>query len=535
MNDSTDPAAKSPEEAARANAAALGDIFKALKTIGFYPDGHPLRRESLRQAHRSMAGILGDKELTLVITRSGFTTNDGGAAIENTPMVLSLAKELFLRRTQRLTFLADLTQEDLAAFLALLTLEPQKMAGSNGMENLLRKRGVRTIWANEISLSSIWAKREAMDRTEDGVPDGGLEECPEGEDTASVVAESVEEAELTIDALVDIMEGENDDNRYLNLARLVAMKAEQIKEKGEFAKLLPVSDALIRHAATDKRSVTQKEYAVYTLEQVAGGPATDFLLKLLEDRDWEEPEKVYRIVKHLGGKIVYPIIHRLCIADGLFARKALATALVRIGQPSLAPLVGMLRDERWYVVRNMVAIIGEIGSRECAGDLRTSLYHQDARVRKETIRTLVKLGGREAENLIIDLLADRDASIARQAILSLGIMKSQAAVQALVDIITARDLFLTSLPLKKEAIQALGRIGDRRATPVLLDILETQRWLAWNRWDELRVSAAAALGQLGDEGALPALKAFAGGSGQLGRTCSEAIDTIERLAAEIYE
>ena len=44
MNDSTDPAAKNLEETARMNAAALGDIFKALKTIGFYPDGHPLRR-----------------------------------------------------------------------------------------------------------------------------------------------------------------------------------------------------------------------------------------------------------------------------------------------------------------------------------------------------------------------------------------------------------------------------------------------------------------------------------------------------------
>ena len=164
MNDSTDPAAKNLEETARMNAAALGDIFKALKTIGFYPDGHPLRRESLRQAHRSMTGILDGKELALVIARSGFTTNDGGAPVENTPMVLSLAKELFLRRTQRLTFLPDLTLEDLTTFLGALTIEPQRMAGGNGVEELLRTQGVRTIWTNEISLSSIWAKREAMEQ-----------------------------------------------------------------------------------------------------------------------------------------------------------------------------------------------------------------------------------------------------------------------------------------------------------------------------------------------------------------------------------
>lgn len=536
MNDSAGLAARNQEEVARTNATSLADLFKALKTIGFYPDGHPLRQESLRQAHKSLGAILNGTELTLAITRSGFSTGDGGAPVENTPMVLSLAKELFLRRAQRLTFLPDLTQEDLGAFLMLLTIEPQKMAGRDGLEKLLRTRGVRTIWANEISLSSIWAKREAMELAKDAPPESGLVESLDEEASAS--AQSVtpeEETEMTLGALLDLMEEETDDNRYLHLARLVTTKAEQLKERGEYMGLLPVMDALIRQAVMDKRSVTQKEYASYTLEQVAGGPAVDFLLKLLENRDWDDPEKIYTIVRHLGAKIVYPIIHRLCIADGLFARKALATALVRIGHPALPPLISTLRDERWYVVRNMVAILGEIGGRECTGALKGSLYHGDDRVRKEAIRTMVKLGGREAENLIIQLLADKDASIVRQAILSLGILKSQTAVQPLIDIVTGRDLFLRELALKKESVQALGRIGDRRATSVLLDLLESPRWLAWNRWDELRVAAAAALGQLGDETALPALKARAERSGQLGRTCGEAVDTIERLAAEIYE
>jgi hypothetical protein len=525
-------AARNQEEIARTNAAALADVFKALKTSGFYPDGHPLRQESLRQAHQSMAAVLDGKEMVLVVTRSGFSPGEGGAAVENSAMVLSLAKELFLRRTQRLTFLPDLSREDLAALIGILNIEPQKITGSEGMEKQLRLRGVRTIWVNDISLSSIWAKREAMERAEELRLETGLEEGSTDETAAGIPED---EAELSLDAVLALMEEETDDNRYLSLARLVTAKAEPLKEKGEFMCLLPVMDALIRQAATNSRSVTQKEYAAYTLEQVCSGPATDFLLRLLEDREWDDPEKIYRIVRQLGAKIVYPIIHRLCIADGLFGRKALATALVRIGQAAVAPLVNMLRDERWYVVRNMVAILGEIGSRECADALKATLYHQDERVRKETIRTMVKLGGREAENLIIELLTDKNAGIIRQAVLSLGIMKSQSAVQPLLDIVTGRDLFLASLPVKKEAVQALGRIGDRRATPVLVEILETQRWLAWNKWDELRVAAAAALGQLGDETALPALKAQAERSGQIGRTCSEAVDTIERLAAEIYE
>jgi HEAT repeat protein len=210
-------------------------------------------------------------------------------------------------------------------------------------------------------------------------------------------------------------------------------------------------------------------------------------------------------------------------------------ALVRIGYPAVAPLVGMLRDERWHVVRNMVAILGEIGSRECVAALRSSLDHSDQRVRKETVRTLAKIGGKEAEASIIELLADNDDGIVRQAILSLGIMRSRAAVQPLIDMVTRRDFFLTALPAKKEALQALGRIGDRGATRCLLDILEGRHLLAWNRWEELKIASAAALGQLGDESALPALKILAQRGGQLGRTCGEAVDGIERLAADFYE
>lgn len=533
MNGLTDaaPHQGSPQdEAARDNGAALADVFKALKTMGFYPCGHPLRTESLRQAYRSVTTVMHGKEMTLVITRTGFSPTDGGVAVDNTPMTQALAKELFLRRTQRLTFLPDLSQDDLNALLTILTVEAEQLAALGGLEKELAKRCVRTVWANAIDLGDIWHRRQEMEEAEVSPPGSDEEELP-----AETGTPEENYDDLRIDELLDLMESEADDNRYLHLARQVASRAEHLKEEGKFQDLLPPMEALIRQASAERRSVTQKEYAAFTLEQVAGGPMTDALLQMLEDRDSEDPERIYRIVKPLGAKIVYPVIHRLCITDDLYARKALATALVRIGAAAVAPLVAMLRDERWHVVRNMVAILGEIGSSESTAALKATLYHSDQRVRKEAIRTLVKIGGNEAENLIIELLADKDESIVRQAILSLGIMKSRAALQPLVEIVAARDLFLTTLAVKKDAVQALGRIGDRRATSHLLAILEGQRWLAWNRWEDLKIVAASALGQLGDESALPSLKLFADRASDLGRACSEAVDTIERLAAEIYE
>jgi HEAT repeat protein len=287
---------------------------------------------------------------------------------------------------------------------------------------------------------------------------------------------------------------------------------------------------LLEQTDDQRRSTIQREYASFSLEQITAGPTTDFLLQQLEQRDPSGSEMIYRVLRQLGTKVVYVLVQRLCIANSLLARKALATAIIKIGPAAIPPLVAALQDERWYVVRNMVAILGEICSQECVGELQHAVNHADPRVRKETIRSLLNIGGKEAESTIIDMLDDRDTTIVKQAILSLGIMKSQLAVQPLIGIVAQRDLFMKSLPLKKEALQALGRIGDRRATPYLTGLLQKWHWFAWSRWQELKIAAAAALGQLGDEAAIPALKARMSAGGGLGRACGEAVDNIERLA-----
>lgn len=517
------------DEAACQRGAALAYVYKALKAAIFYPKGHPLRAENLRHAHNSMLHTLDGRELLLVINRRGFAAIDGGAEIDGNQMAHALARELFNRRVQRIVFLEDLSLSDLQGFLFLLAIDPRRIIDHGGMESLMARRGIKTIWINEIDLSTIRRKRQALESTDSSIFSGD-EELPFMESQVASPPDPEEIAALSLDALLERMALERDDNSYLQLARTLAAKAEEIKGAGAFPELLPALEGLLDQSALETKSAIQREYAIFTLEQVAEGKMTDFLISELENRELREPERVHRILRQLGEKVAYVIIQRLCIADGLFARKSLATALIKIGSAAVAPLVSMLQDERWYVVRNMVAILGEIGSGECVAAMKATANHDDQRVRKETIRSLVKIGGIGAEAIIIGLIADRDPGIARQSILSLGIMKSKPAMQPLIEIVADRDLFLGSLDMKKEALQAIGRIGDRRAVAYLLDLLESRHFVVWNRWKELKAHAAAALGQLGDESALPVLKKNAARGGRLGSVCSEAVDNIERVA-----
>jgi HEAT repeat protein len=127
------------------------------------------------------------------------------------------------------------------------------------------------------------------------------------------------------------------------------------------------------------------------------------------------------------------------------------------------------------------------------------------------------------------MLDDVDGDVVRQVIFSLGALRSRAAVRPLLEIATAADAFLKEVELKKLAVSAVGRIGDRQATAPLMDILLSRGWLAPRRWMELKVAAAAALGQLGDESALPLLQRLAKSDTPIGQACSEAAENLERI------
>jgi HEAT repeat protein len=508
-------------------------VYKALKATGFYPKKHPARLQLITQAHRALSRLMDGRELQLVINRQGFTEADGGHKVTPSSMTQALARELFLRRIRRLTILPDLTTDDLRGLLFLLTISPQDIEAAGGMERLMAEHGIRTIWGNEIDMAAILAKRQAIETAENPFIDAEDNPTLHGEETESPFEgfdlEMSPAADRSIMDLLARMEAEQDDGRYMELAKELARMADDAKRTRRFAELLPALSGLQAQSRNAAGTPFIREYAAFTFEQVAGGTMLEFMLKSLQSRECQFRDLLLELLPSLGTTGVYAILQQICVAEDLYARKILATALVRIGEPAIPPIITLLQDDRWYVVRNMVAILGEIGSTSCASALRKPAAHLDDRVRKETIRSLSRLKSREAESMIIDLLQDRQADIRRQAISSLGHIRSQMAVQPLLQTALRPDLLLRHTPLKREAIAALGRIGDRQAVPHLARIVSTPGLFFWRVTEELKIAAAGALGAIGDETAIPVLAKRARRGGRLGHACRDAMETIERV------
>lgn len=511
--------------------AALNALAKAMKAMNFYPPEHPLRDESFSSALSLLKPFLEEKELILIWSRDGCTIDERTYAKNSSATARSLAREMLTRKLQRLIILPGLLIKDLKTFLEIVTTDPANIYAGGGIERVMLEAGITTICANEVNLSLLRGANQEGSEDEEAelLPSGG-DEQDEDEDSVEEEPEEsmpIEFSMLGIDILLGMLKAENRETQFLQLAREVIDSAEELKRQEAFDTLMPVIEALLEIHSAEGRSAAQKEFIRYSLEQITNGAMTTFLLDRIEERAAENETMLDNLCATIGQSLAYPLIQRLCVTESLHTRKTIAIALTRSGEAAISALVSTLKDERWYVVRNMVTILGEIISPDSLKALQQTAEHPEPKVRKEVVKSLVKIAPQGGERTLVAMLEDSDREVVRQVIFSLGAIHSKAAVRPLLEIVTASDTFLKELELKKLAVSALGKIGDRQATEPLLDILHVRGWLAPRRWLELKATTATALGQMGDENALPSLKRLSKHDSSFGIACSDAADNIE--------
>jgi HEAT repeat protein len=439
-------------------------------------------------------------------------------------MIQSLATELFIRRVKRLVILPDLTLFDLQKFLRILTLSPETVEEDGGIGDLMAKRFIKSVWANEVDLAAILEKREELVVAEE---QGSESFAPDS--VQDIFSQAEEQQEADIDEILVRMAEETDDDRYLNLAEMLLDRAQRLREQNTLEPLLPALFFLHGEQTDDARGAALRVHAGQTLSQLLSEGTIELLLDRVGEEDSPEAEPAADLCTDHWERVAPQVLQRYLNMESAAARATLTALFIRVGMPVIPLLLPLLADEQWSVVLAVIPLVGEIGGEEVVGDLAEVAFHANARVRREAIRTLAKVGGVEAEGMLINLLNDRDPSMKLQAILSLGIMQSRQAIPLLVGMLEQRDPFLENLQLKKEAALALGRIGDRQVTPHLLRALTRGHLFARQGWLELKITVTVALGYLRDPVALEELRTLARHSDRLGKACGEAVTVLERI------
>jgi HEAT repeat protein len=398
--------------------------------------------------------------------------------------------------------------------------------------------GVRTIWVNEYDLSVISDRRQDLESR-------GKSPQTVDEVESDLGVEWQEDAEQPVDKLEDLnasdellsllgrLAATQDKDLYLMAVRQAITCSDTFKARKDLSALFPLLELLAEHANDTARSEALRGSARYGLEQLAlGDELLGYLLEHTEAPDALSSEALLAIISVSGPAGINQTIAKMGSTENLAVRKELSSILVDLGGAAVPVILKMMQDNRWYIVRNLAAILGDIGMQEAVPELLACLRHTDLRVCKEAIRSLAKIGGREAEAGLIAVLHGNDNELFPQVIASLGGMKSRKALVDLMQIVCSRDMLLKNLSLKIDALNAIAMIGDKQAVPILTKILAGRHFLVGSRWEQLKIAIAGCLARLGDIRALPILKKKASGSYELGRACAEALETIERMRGE---
>ncbi len=191
--------------------------------------------------------------------------------------------------------------------------------------------------------------------------------------------------------------------------------------------------------------------------------AARIALRLGGTRDEVRRRERMDAVARLGAGMAPALGDALTDAPDLASRHTYLDALIELGEQARPEVEAMLDDDRWFVIRNGVRILGEIGSKADVQDLISPLGHDDARVRRAAVMALGRIGGEDAALLLPGMVDDPDADVRAGTATALGALGVERAVKPLLKRLEEEE----AQNVRVQILRALGALGDPVAVPAL--------------------------------------------------------------------
>jgi HEAT repeat protein/CRP-like cAMP-binding protein len=193
-------------------------------------------------------------------------------------------------------------------------------------------------------------------------------------------------------------------------------------------------------------------------------------------------------------------LQQLISNESRFERKRILALIKQTGNPALSILQAQLRkDQPWYVVRNVIRLLGEIGTPEVFTTISPYLGHPDLRVQQEVVVAAGKIGGEDYKDFLFQALHAVDDSLKIKVVKQIATNHNERFVRPLTDLLESTRPFpgKNKNDLQLALCKTLGQIGSRRATASLTRVAHSKNVLGLGGYtDEVRQAAAMALEQI---------------------------------------
>ncbi|RMG58757.1 MAG: HEAT repeat domain-containing protein [Deltaproteobacteria bacterium] len=492
---------------------AISELAKALKAVNFYPEGHPSLKKILTTTVRAFEAIpVPEEGLEVEVTREGLSAF-GKTVPEKHLAISDLRNALFLRRTQKLIFLQGMVEDELEEFLKCISLDPKDILKEGGLEDILASRRITHIWVNRVDYEKITEKLKE-EKEEEMETEGDLLLLDDSLDLADELGQGEEMNPL--DLLPQVSPDEEDINLLIEtLARTTSPSS--------YRDLLLRSTRIIKEMMPAERlEYTERIYRVFTrhveyppegdeeirklartgIKELGDDDVVAHYVKKFRSRSIQERGDAEIVLGVLGEKSVRPLLDALTEEGDLVTRRAIVDLVIKIGEKAIPDIIAYLEDSRWFVVRNMLTILGSMNNPDVAPYVVNCLSHEDPRVQKEAIKALSKIPGPLAIKTLGEYCFHENEDLACLAITALASKREEKAVEILHErFLTKKFLFPDARPTR-EIIEALRAIGTDGALEVLRRIALYRSIITPKRVKDFKVHAVETIGKFRSQRAL---------------------------------
>lgn len=485
------------------------DFAKTLKAVSFYPESHPALVSALQRISSNINAFSKNEPLVLDITKDAITAKNFRISIVQ-PVLKDLVQTLILRRVNKIIFNYGVDADELYTFMQFLTMEAGNIFSAGGLEVLIENSDIKNIALSETQLSkNLTKKRES--KTDALITGSDMFDVnlfvPREEDAslknreASFINETLEKEKISIEETfnkfilnLNDARAKNDSAKYISVLKDLTNFLNNLDWEVYFKNITDLINNLLDHIQ-DKSTLPgiAKEAKKFLSERLSENRLFKFAEMLIKNHDnGFVTDRIRKVFSFIGEPAIEMLLNLLSSANDIKTRKIIINELTHFGDIAFNRVIYHLNDERWYIVRNMVTILGIFGKKEAIPYLLEVSKHNDSRIRKEVVKSLARIQDPKAFDILREMLSYESEDVKKLIIFSLGIMRDSNSIKSILSILESEE----SLPLKKEALVALGRIGHHSVIPVLQKYALKKGFFKKAETKTLRLSAIDGLSEI---------------------------------------
>ena len=168
-----------------------------------------------------------------------------------------------------------------------------------------------------------------------------------------------------------------------------------------------------------------------------------------------------RLLRFAAPGSIESVFNRLILETDARNRLALVRLVGQMGSESIEVAYKYLKDERWYVVRNICGVLAELKDPDLADHIVPALEHADERVQQAALKALVNSRTMRAAPVLAASLSKLSPKVLDEALDELTFMRHVKTITGLEEFVSGAGG--SSLASARKAVQVLACIDDDEA------------------------------------------------------------------------